>query len=256
METPDIIIFTGAGLSAESGVKTFRDTGGLWESHKIEDVCDERTWKKNFDLVHQFYNHRRTELANVKPNEAHKTIKRLQDKYGENDKLKIITQNVDNLLEQAGCRDVLHVHGFLTEMQCTKCNHVWDIGTNSFNYGIDTCPNCVKKSKEDETYIVDSKDVKPNIVFFYGAAPKYIHMYRAFDALYKPDTIVVVIGTDGSVVRIDDIIRGKKCHKILCNLHPSNHIKSSRFKHVFQEEAGTALPKIEQLIEDIIQGKI
>ena len=78
-----IIIFSGAGLSAESGISTFRDANGLWENHKIEDVCDENTWRDNFDLVHNFYNERRKQLQEVEPNEAHKTIKRLYDRFGD-----------------------------------------------------------------------------------------------------------------------------------------------------------------------------
>ena len=78
-KTPKIIIFSGAGLSAESGISTFRDSNGLWETHKIEEICNEHTWKANFSKVHSFYNQRRIQLASVLPNEAHKTIKRLYD---------------------------------------------------------------------------------------------------------------------------------------------------------------------------------
>ena len=74
-----IIIFSGAGLSAESGISTFRDSNGLWENYNIEDVCNENTWRDNFDLVHKFYNERRAQLKDVEPNEAHRTIKRLYD---------------------------------------------------------------------------------------------------------------------------------------------------------------------------------
>lgn len=76
---PKIIIFSRAGLSAESGISTFRDSNGLWENHKIEEICNESTWKKNFEKVHNFYNERRVQLASVEPNEAHKTIKRVYD---------------------------------------------------------------------------------------------------------------------------------------------------------------------------------
>lgn len=78
--TPKIIVFSGAGLSAESGISTFRDSNGLWENYKIDEICNEYTWKQNFEKVHNFYNERRTQLANVQPNEAHKTIKRMWDK--------------------------------------------------------------------------------------------------------------------------------------------------------------------------------
>lgn len=235
-----IIIFSGAGLSAESGISTFRDSNGLWENHKIEEICNEATWKQNFEKVHFFYNQRRTQLADVEPNEAHKTIKRLFDKFG--DDLIIATQNVDDMLERTGIpRDnILHLHGFLTEMQCQACGNVWDISYSEFNTETDRCPKCSSL-----------KGVKPNIVFFGGNAPKYMNMYNNLNFLYADNSRLIVIGTNGNVVQIDELtkhIHPKK--KILNNLEKSEFIDDRNFGQVFYEPATTALLKIEEILKD------
>ena len=239
-KTPKIIIFSGAGLSAESGISTFRDSNGLWENHKIEEICNEATWKSNFSKVHNFYNQRRTQLASVQPNEAHKTIKRMWDKFG--DDLIVCTQNVDDMLERSGIprENILHLHGFLTEMQCTACGHNWDIGYSEFNIETDRCPRCGSL-----------KGVKPSIVFFGGNAPKYMNMYNNLNFLYADNSRLIVIGTNGNVVQIDELtkhIHPKK--KILNNLEKSEFIDDRNFGQVFYEPATTALLKIEEILKD------
>lgn len=111
MET--IVILTGAGISAESGLKTFRDSDGLWENHRIEDVATPEAWLRNPQLVQQFYNERRKSVLEAQPNEAHKALARLQNKYN----VQIITQNIDDLHERAGSENVLHLHGVITRSQ-------------------------------------------------------------------------------------------------------------------------------------------
>jgi len=122
-----IIILSGAGISAPSGIQTFRDSDGLWENHAIEDVCHINSWVKNYDLVHKFYNQRRLQLANIKPNKIHHTIAMWQNKYGV-DRVINMTQNVDNLFEKANTPKTLHLHGFLTQVKCNSCGLVKDIG--------------------------------------------------------------------------------------------------------------------------------
>ena len=239
-KTPKIIIFSGAGLSAESGISTFRDSNGLWENHKIEEICNESTWKKNFEKVHNFYNERRVQLASVEPNEAHKTIKRMYDKFG--DDLIIATQNVDDLLERAGipADEIIHLHGELTKMHCTACGHKWEIGYSEFNTETDRCPNCNSL-----------KGVKPDIVFFNGAAPKYMDLYNSLNYLYSDSSYLVVIGTMGNVVPIDSYTSHiHKSKKILNNLEESEYIDAENYNYVFYEPATTALPKIEELLKD------
>src|SRR3954467_15933569 len=104
-----LVVFTGAGISAESGIKTFRDSGGLWEQYRIEDVATFEAWVKNRDLVLDFYNQRRKQVMEARPNEAHLLLAELQKKFD----VQVITQNVDDLHERAGSKKVLHLHGEL-----------------------------------------------------------------------------------------------------------------------------------------------
>jgi NAD-dependent deacetylase len=107
MARKKVVVFTGAGISAESGIKTFRDAGGLWEEYKIEDVATPEAWERNQALVIDFYNKRRKQVLEAKPNEAHKALVRLEKVYD----VQIITQNIDDLHERAGSSKVLHLHG-------------------------------------------------------------------------------------------------------------------------------------------------
>jgi len=235
-----IIIFSGAGLDAPSGIQTFRGTDGLWNGHKIEEVCDERTWKKNFQVVHNFYNERRIHLDTVEPNIAHKTIQRIVEKYGK-DNVFNITQNISDLLEKAGCKEdeVLHVHGNLKKMKCEACGHTWDI-EGEFNIETDKCPEC------------DSlKGVRPSVVFFYGPAPMYQYMFNAFDYTMNPDTIVCIIGTMGNVVSIKDFIMGTPCKCILNNMEKSEDLPEEYFDKIYYESCETAIGKIEKDIEEL-----
>ena len=236
MSKAKIIFFSGAGISAESGISTFRASDGLWENHKIEDVCSEQTWQNNFELVHEFYNQRRVQLGTVKDNEAHKMVARIQKKYPS--QTIVITQNIDNLFEQAGCENVLHVHGELTKMDCKSCGHIWEIGYKEFKANIDECPKC------------SSTFVKPYIVFFGGAAPKYQDMAQAFDSADNENSIIVVIGTMGNVVAIESILHYSNAKKVLNNLERSAYIDDGMFNEVYYEEATKASLKIEKYIEE------
>jgi NAD-dependent deacetylase len=234
MKDKKIVIFTGAGISAESGIKTFRDADGLWENHKIEDVCNQHTWEKNYKSVHNFYNQRRAQLSLVKPNLAHIGVANIKQMY--KDDVIVITQNVDDLFERAGCSDVIHVHGELTKMQCMTCGEVFDIGYKEFNQG-EQCQVCY------------NTHIKPYIVFFGGQAPKYMQMYEAFEYLQNEDSIAVVIGTLGNVVQINANLELMSCKKILNNLEESPYIYDSQFDKVYYENATSAIEKIQKDIE-------
>ncbi|MAY84981.1 MAG: NAD-dependent protein deacylase [Flavobacteriales bacterium] len=108
-----MVIFSGAGMSAESGLKTFRDNGGLWENHRVEEVATPQAWASNPQLVLDFYNMRRSQLLKSEPNKAHEIIASWEDQFD----LKVITQNIDNLHERAGSKDVLHLHGELLKVR-------------------------------------------------------------------------------------------------------------------------------------------
>ena len=112
-----LTVLTGAGVSAESGIRTFRDSDGLWENHNVEDVASIEGWCRNPSLVLDFYNERRAQLATVRPNAAHLSIASLEDEYD----VTVVTQNVDNLHERAGSTRIIHLHGELTKVRPVNC---------------------------------------------------------------------------------------------------------------------------------------
>lgn len=200
-----LIVFTGSGISVESGIPTYRADKGLWNEYDVTKVCDIRTWLDNYELVHEFYNKRRVELSAVKPNHTHDVIAEWQKKY---DTI-LMTQNVDNLHEQAGSTKIIHLHGQLTKLQCQdpSCQHTWDIGYTEFDTKNGHCPRC------------GNKVIKPAVVFFNEMAPEYALFNRIIDSL-KPDDVVVVLGTSGQVIPIDYYLSGKPSYNILNNLSP------------------------------------
>lgn len=148
-----IVVLTGAGVSAESGLSTFRDAGGLWEGHDVYEVASPQGWKKDPEIVLKFYNQRRRQLETVEPNEAHYAIAKLETKY----EVTVITQNVDNLHERAGSKNVLHLHGELTKAKSTTPPYnVYDIGYKDINLG-DVCEK--------------GGQLRPNIVWFGEPVP-------------------------------------------------------------------------------------
>lgn len=175
----NIVILTGAGISAESGIATFRGPGGLWEGQRVEDVCTPEALARDAALVHRFYDGRRAALATVVPNAAHDAIARLQREWrGE---VLLVTQNVDDLHERAGSHDVLHMHGALLSALCAHCGvrTPWEGDLPPAAY----CGDC------------DVPALRPDIVFF-GEMP--YQMARIEDALADAD-LFVSIGTSGAV---------------------------------------------------------
>lgn len=172
-----IIVLTGAGISAESGVKTFRDSGGLWEEHRVEDVATYDAWLNNQDLVLEFYNQRRKQLQNAKPNAAHYALAELEKKYD----VQIITQNVDDLHERGGSTKILHLHGELKKARSSVDeNLVYDIEGWELKKG----DKCEKGSQ-----------LRPHIVWFGEAVPNIV---PAAQLSQKAD-IFLVIGTSLNV---------------------------------------------------------
>jgi NAD-dependent deacetylase len=174
-----IVILTGAGISAESGLGTFRDEGGLWAQHRIEDVATPEGFARNPALVQDFYNMRRIQAAEAQPNAAHRALAALQKDFpGE---VVIVTQNVDDLHEKAGSSDVLHMHGQLDQALCAACGHRW---TAPMRMAVaEPCPAC------------HGPTARPDIVWF-GEMPYF--MDRIFDHLMTAD-IFAAIGTSGQV---------------------------------------------------------
>ena len=230
-----ILCFSGAGLSAESGVPTFRDANGLWENHRHEDVADFRTWRKNRELVFRFYSERRAALAAVEPNPAHRMLAGWQRDF----ETHILTQNIDDLCERGGCREVVHLHGEITKMRCVSpsCQHVWSVGYQPWPTDA-PCPACGF-----------AEDVKPFVVFFYEDAPQYIKMYGLLASL-EDDDCTVVIGTSGVVLPFQDLLRGTPGHKILCNLDPleSDWADALLFDEVIYGRAGAEADRLDKLV--------
>lgn len=145
-----IAVLTGAGISAESGLATFRSSNGLWNNHKVEDVASIEGFERNPALVHDFYNDLKLEIQKAKPNAAHLAVTRLQREYPA--EVNVITQNVDTLHEKAGCKNVYHIHGQINQAVCLNCGHIletWgDVDTQT------VCPYCNIAGM-----------MKPNIVF-------------------------------------------------------------------------------------------
>jgi len=172
-----LVILTGAGMSSESGIRTFRDSGGLWEEYDVTEVATPEAWVKNIDLVLRFYNERRRQLAGCKPNEGHIGLAQLE-KYFD---VQIITQNIDDLHERAGSSKILHLHGELTKARSTADNTlIYDIGYKDINPG----DNCVKGSQ-----------LRPHIVWFGEEVPM---MNEAVTLAAEAD-IFVVIGSSLNV---------------------------------------------------------
>ncbi|SNA88263.1 NAD-dependent protein deacylase [Flavobacterium psychrophilum] len=167
-----LVILTGAGISAESGIKTFRDSGGLWEGHNVEDVATPQGWHKNPTLVLDFYNKRRQELKTVKPNEAHLILADLENDFD----MQIITQNVDNLHERAGSKNVLHLHGELLKVRSTK----------NENYILDWSENLHLGDFDDK-----KNQLRPHIVWFGEDVPA---LEYAVELVQLAD-ILIIIGT-------------------------------------------------------------
>lgn len=174
-----ITVLTGAGISAESGVPTFRDAGGLWEGHRPEDVATPEAFHAQPDLVHRFYDARRAALAAIRPNPAHQALARLEQVLG--DDLLLVTQNVDDLHERAGSTRVLHMHGELRSALCRACGARvrWDADLGHRP----PCPAC------------GVADLRPDVVWF-GEVP--YGMQRIHEALDESD-VFVSIGTSGQV---------------------------------------------------------
>ena len=230
-----VIIFSGAGISAESGISTFRDSDGLWENYDIADVCSHDSLVKNRNLVLEFYDARRKDIAKKQPNYAHIQIKKLQDRYPKN--ITIITQNVDDIFEKAGCKDVLHLHGFLPELRCEKCSYILNINYNQQLQNDYKCQNC-------------NLPLRPNIVFFGESAPLYQTLYKALESC----DFLVVIGTSGHVIDVNFLAAHAK-KSILNNLEYSNVIDEDRFEKCLYKKATEAIDEIVSEIEEYLENQ-
>jgi NAD-dependent deacetylase len=232
----NIVVLTGAGISAESGIKTFRDSNGLWENHRIEDVASPEGFYRNPKLVYEFYNLRRRQLkdSNLKPNAAHLALKKLEDHFGS--RFLLVTQNVDNLHDRVGHKNILHMHGELQKARCLNNQAVYDWTDDMDEHSI--CPDCKKANL-----------LRPHIVWF-GEMPFY--MDQIYDALSICD-IFISIGTSGNVYPAAGFVAQvpATCLKIEINNQETN-ISESFDKHF----VGPASQEVPKLIDQILKGHL
>ena len=219
-----IVILTGAGISAESGLATFRSSNGLWNNHRVEDVATIEAFQRNPEFVHDFYNQMKPELLAAKPNPAHLALTKLQDNYPA--PVSIITQNVDTLHEKAQSRNIYHIHGQINQAVCLNCGHVletWnDVTTET------VCPQCSVAGM-----------MKPNIVFF---GENLLYMDKVERLLSSCD-LFLSIGTSGVVFPAAAFVQTAKLYG--AETYEFNLEKTSNnfyFDHHIFGKAGDTLP--------------
>lgn len=233
-----ILFLSGAGISAESGISTFRDSGGLWENYDVMEVCSAEAFRRNRLFVLDFYNKRRRELANKAPNAAHFMISGLQEEFP--GRIVNITQNIDDLFEKAGYQGTIHLHGELTKARCESCGRIWDIGYRDLR-GAEVCPAC------------GARMVRHHVVMFNESAPAYMRLYDELDALSVDQGMLVVIGTSGLVLPVEEFAR-RAPYSVLNNLGPQDAIDDRAFSAHFYEPASTAASKIARLAREFLRG--
>jgi NAD-dependent deacetylase len=233
MTVGNIVILTGAGVSAESGVATFRGPDGLWEGHRVEDVATPEAFRRDPALVHAFYDARRAKLGTVEPNAAHRALALLDAEWPGD--LLLVTQNVDDLHERAGSTRLMHMHGELTKGWCLACDQrfPWD---GPMGGGV-SCPSCAAEGR-----------VRPDIVWF-GEMP--YAMDRIEEALQRCD-LFVSIGTSGAVYPAAGFVQTARycgARTLEINLEPS--IASTFFDESHIGKAGELVPR---WVESLLTG--
>ena len=232
----NIVVLTGSGISAESGVATFRDKDGVWARYDLREVATPEGFAANPELVHDFYNQRRRALPDVEPNAAHEALAKLENALWEcGGRLTLITQNVDDLHERGGSKSVLHMHGELLKSECADCGAVaachGDLSSDL------ACKTCSKTG-----------GLRPHVVWF-GEMPR--HLDEAADAIMGAD-VFVSIGTSGSVYPAAGFVsEARSCGvpAIELNLEPSEN--AYLFTDARYGPAGEIVP---QWVEDILAG--
>lgn len=184
-----LVVFSGAGMSAESGIRTFRDSNGLWENYDIQQVATPEAWERNPALVQRFYNERRKNILEAQPNEAHQYIAKLQDHYD----VQVITQNIDDLHERAGNQNVLHLHGNIRLAKSSGpdaqyTTQFYEVNGWKLDLEQDFCP--------------DGYPLRPHVVWFGEAVPAYEEAIR----LVQSADIFIVIGSTLSVYPVAALV--------------------------------------------------
>lgn len=229
----NIVILTGAGISAESGIETFRADDGLWAQHRVEDVATPEGFARNPELVVEFYNQRRAQLPEVAPNAAHEALARLEREWTKGDFL-LVTQNVDDLHERGGSQKLLHMHGALNSALCADCGKRWE--APMVMAPGDACPHCGAPS------------ARPDIVWF-GEMPYGMHGID--EAISKCD-IFAAIGTSGNVYPAAGFVteaRRRGAHCVEINLESS--IVGGQFQ---QSILGPATQTVPAWVDELLRN--
>lgn len=230
-----IVILTGAGISAESGLSTFRDADGIWSRYSVDEVATPAAFRRNPQLVHEFYNMRRRAARDARPNAAHTALAKLErDHPG---RVTVVTQNVDDLHEKAGSRNVIHMHGELAKLQCIGCGHVWLGEEDAFPET--ACISCATPGT-----------VRPHVVWF-GEIP---HALDEISALLARCDLFLSIGTSGHVYPaagfVAEVRRHGHAHTVEINLEPS--LGESLFSERIYGKAGDMVPRF---VDRLLLGK-
>lgn len=221
--TGRITVLSGAGMSAESGIRTFRDAGGLWEEHRVEDVATPEAWHRDPHLVLHFYNERRRQLLEAAPNAGHLALRELEKGFD----VRIITQNVDDLHERAGSTNVLHLHGHLRKARTTgSSQRVYDIDGWKLDWG-DLCP--------------EGFQLRPHIVWF---GEEVVEMPNAAATVMESDAVIIV-GTSMNVYPANGLVRYAPRHAPVWVIDPNaTELHSVGNATVICQNAGVALPEL------------
>jgi NAD-dependent deacetylase len=226
---------SGAGLSVESGLSLYRAADGLWENHSISEVCSWYTWKENFETIHRFYSVMRDKEKEAQPHAGHYALARLEAMGAV-----LVTQNVDTLLEKAGAKHVLHLHGRIDQMRCTACGATFAVSDvhpdrTLWDPEEDCCPHCHSH-----------RDVKPGVVFFGEDAPLYAPFKELGDMLRRED-VLAVVGTSGEVVDVAELFPDPDVRTWLFNPAASFALPDFWFDRVFRVGAKAGMPQLETL---------
>ncbi len=224
-----IVFFTGAGISAESGIKTFRDSNGLWEEHDIYEVATPEGWERNPALVNSFYNARRLQMASVNPNEAHLEIARLEKEFD----ITVITQNIDDLHERAGSQNVIHLHGELKYARSsTDASLLYDYSNKTIEMG-DTCEK--------------GSQLRPHVVWFGEMVP----MLPVAEELVSKADFFIIVGTSMQVYPAAGLVSNtpQDCQRYYIDPSPTP-LHEVDLRMILKEKASSGVPKLASILRN------
>lgn len=227
-----VLVLSGSGLSADSGLPTFRGAGGVYEGMRAEAFLSAETYANDPEAVEAWLDGLRVAGMDAEPNAAHRALAAYQTRHPET---LLLTQNVDVLLERAGAHDVVHLHGRLDRLRCLGHAHPVALGPGGRADAPARCPRCGARLRSD-------------VVLFGEAAPEYATLRRVLRAARASDALVVV-GTQGGVLPVDDIVRAFPGRTLLSNLHDSPHLDAARFTAVVPGRAAEVMDAVLAQVE-------